>query len=1283
MKGGLRGGAVAGVEVLGLKETSSMHLGNIPSSAVSVDCNNSGIFLPAMVPRASVVMAGGDPTWPQGPSGGRGRSSSFPVGELSGASSAAGVCTSAAVSESVASPARVLSLTVCPSKCCDVAGHERESQLRANEGVVASVAGQPQGVRLSELSEDLSKLNDSGGLPSDGASTGLQLDLLVGSTDQTADGGERSCRRPGVGAASVADDARAVGTTCSQQDSAQLGSRNCPQTCHLRDARSKTTEEQTPLHNFSSSNGSRSTATASPASLGKEATLDGYSISQAEEFLACTSQKRAAAVPEDRLEVCVAVLLKNLATRGSEEASGTKGGDGVVTVFHSSEEPSISVEEYVARLYRFFRCSSACTLLALIYIDRLIRRHSGFALNVLNVHRLFVTALTVAVKFFDDTYYSNSYYAKVGGLSLKELNRLEATLLILLDFRLHVNPEEFLSARAFVLFAALEALPQRALRPARSASVASPVEAERTPQTTTVRGERHEEDAVVGQDAELRKLHRDAVPRQTAPAGEGRCGRIDGARGEAEERQLSASRTSDLQIVDRRAGRTTQANGAEVVQREESRTVVRSGAEGAEEILMEPVGLSVAPPAAAGEVPAERMVRGNVSTCVMDGEAGTEEDLRETEGLTRCGSHLVLSDHCVPQTGGSETCGRPTTRAVSDSEAACDDVYDRDMESPGGPERCEAGCSQKWTEADTVDEVFANSRRASLQLVSGMAADLTRKDYVNEAVLRDDVQRSVREDRRERAVKSSMLRGNSVSGQSCGQPQEAKAAESLSVRGNQDGVQGIPFVEGAFFGQGTCGSLCNSTCGEDVSSSRAMYAGGQSGKRYENLSVDCSLVSPRPSGREHWEKTRHERPCYLLQCDGRCTGWQSGGCRHTRSASFCCPAKCRASQTPGAERFCDAREGTAPHRAASAAFERGGVVETTPLVELRENRASSTVGPVVSAFLSCGRDNRAVSSACCSGCLRLSQHSEKIHGIHLCSRFECGGPSSGLQEKTPPMERPTYRGGRSGLDAGREDKGGGSLVGQYIRGAYEDPAGLVCAATPSNYRRELTWAPLEGDSGGQAKNDSSVASSELRVVAFSEICKAPLEAVSPLYKALRRFGSGRSYTSNTSTAATESDETPCLGRADSGGTVGSRVSLLTKESEDYENEEELSGEEEDGSASSHSVVPVEGSELERQERSQAPLASCVYRLRPRRARGGEDEVCSVKATPLRVAHTSNSALESGGCMHGSLGASVGGRTGNRLSGRVFLSGGRNKKLEPKGGSRRKGLLQHFQLGLFC
>lgn len=56
-----------------------------------------------------------------------------------------------------------------------------------------------------------------------------------------------------------------------------------------------------------------------------------------------------------------------------------------------------------------------------------------------NVHRLILTSILVAVKFFDDKYYSNAFFSKVGGVSSKELNRLEISFLSGIQFHLFVG----------------------------------------------------------------------------------------------------------------------------------------------------------------------------------------------------------------------------------------------------------------------------------------------------------------------------------------------------------------------------------------------------------------------------------------------------------------------------------------------------------------------------------------------------------------------------------------------------------------------------------------------------------------------------------------------------------------------------------------------------------------------------------------------------------------------------------------------------------------------------
>ncbi|KAK8228165.1 cyclin-domain-containing protein [Phyllosticta capitalensis] len=65
-----------------------------------------------------------------------------------------------------------------------------------------------------------------------------------------------------------------------------------------------------------------------------------------------------------------------------------------------------------------------------------------FVVDSFNIHRLVIAGVTCASKFFSDIFYTNSRYAKVGGLPLVELNHLELQFLLLNDFRLAVPLEE-------------------------------------------------------------------------------------------------------------------------------------------------------------------------------------------------------------------------------------------------------------------------------------------------------------------------------------------------------------------------------------------------------------------------------------------------------------------------------------------------------------------------------------------------------------------------------------------------------------------------------------------------------------------------------------------------------------------------------------------------------------------------------------------------------------------------------------------------------------------------
>jgi hypothetical protein len=138
------------------------------------------------------------------------------------------------------------------------------------------------------------------------------------------------------------------------------------------------------------------------------------------------------------VKVLAAVLERLVCTN----ATLARTDPGQVTKFHALKAPGIGIQAYLERVHKYASCSNECFILALIYIDRLIQRNN-FLLTELNVHRVVITAILLAAKFFDDAYYNNAYYSNVGGVLVSEMNGLEVDFLFRINFSLHVTPEVF------------------------------------------------------------------------------------------------------------------------------------------------------------------------------------------------------------------------------------------------------------------------------------------------------------------------------------------------------------------------------------------------------------------------------------------------------------------------------------------------------------------------------------------------------------------------------------------------------------------------------------------------------------------------------------------------------------------------------------------------------------------------------------------------------------------------------------------------------------------------
>lgn len=110
-----------------------------------------------------------------------------------------------------------------------------------------------------------------------------------------------------------------------------------------------------------------------------------------------------------------------------------------ISRFHACSVPTISLNHYLHRLQQYLELPTPCWILAFIYVDQL----SAQILCSLSAHRLMLTCAMLAAKFHSDDVPDNAYFAKVGGISTKELNQLEIEALWLMKFHLWIDEYDF------------------------------------------------------------------------------------------------------------------------------------------------------------------------------------------------------------------------------------------------------------------------------------------------------------------------------------------------------------------------------------------------------------------------------------------------------------------------------------------------------------------------------------------------------------------------------------------------------------------------------------------------------------------------------------------------------------------------------------------------------------------------------------------------------------------------------------------------------------------------
>jgi len=158
---------------------------------------------------------------------------------------------------------------------------------------------------------------------------------------------------------------------------------------------------------------------------------------------------------ENQMESIIRLIAAGLGKIASINTSFAGGEQDVLSRFSCVVEPEIPLVDYLLRLTKYLdawktakglACSARALILSLVYLERVYRLHPGARISSKNVHKVLLVSMLIAVKFTEDQPLSNNYWSKVGGIDLKELNRLEGELCNLIGFEFHVSKAELLSS---------------------------------------------------------------------------------------------------------------------------------------------------------------------------------------------------------------------------------------------------------------------------------------------------------------------------------------------------------------------------------------------------------------------------------------------------------------------------------------------------------------------------------------------------------------------------------------------------------------------------------------------------------------------------------------------------------------------------------------------------------------------------------------------------------------------------------------------------------------------
>ena len=117
--------------------------------------------------------------------------------------------------------------------------------------------------------------------------------------------------------------------------------------------------------------------------------------------------------------------------------------------FTSYNKPSLSIIQYLYRIQNYTEVEDNTIIIALMYIDRLCEI-SSLLLTPYNIHRIIFVSILLAIKYNEDICFGFDFYAKIGGISICELKKLERDFVCLIRFKFYIDKSEFDNYKSYI-----------------------------------------------------------------------------------------------------------------------------------------------------------------------------------------------------------------------------------------------------------------------------------------------------------------------------------------------------------------------------------------------------------------------------------------------------------------------------------------------------------------------------------------------------------------------------------------------------------------------------------------------------------------------------------------------------------------------------------------------------------------------------------------------------------------------------------------------------------------